>query len=447
MIGGSDAGIAAALRARECDPTADVTVVVADRFPNYSICGLPFFLSGETPDWHALAHRTAAEIEAHGIRLLLDHTAEQIDPVGKMVRAKRADGQLASLGYDRLVIGTGATPSSPPIGGLDMPGVFFLHSMASSFAMQDYIETNAPRSAAIIGAGYIGLEMADALTLRGISVTLIGRAPMVLPTVEPEFGIQVGAELTRHGVQVLTSREVTTISRRDNTLSVLGRDGLAINADMVLVAVGVRPASQLALNAGITTGVNGAILVDRQMATNVPDIFAAGDCVATWHRLLDRPTYLPLGTTSHKQGRVAGENAVGGNRVFAGTLGTQVVKVFDLAIARTGLLDREAREAGFAPRTVEMVADDHKRYYPGAHPIRFRVTGERESGKLLGAQLIGHWQAEIAKRVDVFATALFHGMTVDAINDLDLSYTPPLGSPWDAVQLAAQAWSASSQHS
>ena len=189
------------------------------------------------------------------------------------------------------------------------------------------------------------------------------------------------------------------------------------------------------------TGEKGAIRVDRRMRTNVADVFAAGDCVETWHRLLQSSTYFPLGTTAHKQGRVAGENAVGGDRLFEGSLGTQVVKVFDLAIARTGLRDHEAKRAGFDPLTVETEAWDHKAYYPGAQQLHIRVTGDRRSGQLLGAQILGHWQAE-AKRIDVYAAALFAGLSVDAINDLDLSYTPPLGSPWDAVQLSAQTWTA-----
>jgi len=179
--------------------------------------------------------------------------------------------------------------------------------------------------------------------------------------------------------------------------------------------------------------------VDRQMRTNLPDVFAAGDCVITHHRLLGE-TYLPLGTTAHKQGRVAGENVLGGHREFAGSLGTQVVKIFDQAVARTGLRDHEATAAGFDPVTVGSEADDHKAYYPGSHRIAMRVTGDRNTGRLLGMQLFGHRHAEIAKRVDIAATAIFHGMTVDAVSDLDLSYTPPLGSPWEAVQMGAQAW-------
>jgi NADPH-dependent 2,4-dienoyl-CoA reductase/sulfur reductase-like enzyme len=175
------------------------------------------------------------------------------------------------------------------------------------------------------------------------------------------------------------------------------------------------------------------------MRTGLPGIFAAGDCVITHHRLLGE-TYLPLGTTAHKQGRVAGENALGGNRKFAGSLGTQVVKIFNQAAARTGLRDHEAAAAGLDPVTTETQADDHKAYYPGSHRITLRVTGDRTTGRLLGMQLFGHKDAEIAKRVDIAAAAIFHSMTVDAVSDLDLSYTPPLGSPWDAVQIAAQAW-------
>ena len=208
----------------------------------------------------------------------------------------------------------------------------------------------------------------------------------------------------------------------------------------MLVSVGVRPDSQLAADAGAELGTRGAIVVDRQMRTNLPDVLAAGDCVITHHRLLG-PSYLPLGTTAHKQGRIAGENALGGSREFAGSLGTQVVKVFDLVAARTGLRDPEAAAAGFDPVTITAEADDHKAYYPGTHKIAMRYTGDRRTGQLLGVQLVGHLGSEIAKRIDIPATAIFNELTVDALSDLDLSYTPPLGSPWDALQTGAQTWS------
>jgi NADPH-dependent 2,4-dienoyl-CoA reductase/sulfur reductase-like enzyme len=262
-----------------------------------------------------------------------------------------------------------------------------------------------------------------------------------MPTVDIELGRLLGDELARHGVQVVNDVTVKAIHQATGgSLTVAGEPDFAAAADLVLVVVGVRADTALAVAAGVQTGVRGALRVDRRMRTNLPDVLAAGDCAETYHRLLNRPAYLPLGTTAHKQGRVAGETAVGGDRAFAGSLGTQVVKVFELAVARTGLRDHEAAQAGFNPLTVGSTQFDHKAYYPGAHQLHLRLTGDRQTGRLLGAQLVGHQDAEVAKRVDIPANALFHHMTVDGLSDLDLSYTPPFGSPWDAIQLAAQAW-------
>jgi NADPH-dependent 2,4-dienoyl-CoA reductase/sulfur reductase-like enzyme len=454
MIGGSDAGISAALRARELDPAADVTVVLEDAYPNFSICGIPYYLSGEVADWRNLAHRSLTDLEAAGMRLRLDTTARRIDvPARKLLITTPAGGEEL-LSYDKLIIGTGAVPVRSPIAELAGPGalgpadgVHLLHSMGDTFAIMATLEQAAPASAVIVGAGYIGLEMADALTIRGLVVTQMEQLTEVLPTVDPELGALVHAELADRGVQVLTGTTVQAITRapvgRPGRLHVQATapDGSAVSrvADMVLVVVGVRPESTLAAEAGATLGVRGAIAVDRGMRTSLPDVFAAGDCVVTHHRLLGE-TYLPLGTTAHKQGGVAGENAVGGNRQFAGSLGTQVVKIFDRTAARTGLRDHEAAAAGFDPVTVASQADDHKAYYPGSHRITMHVTGDRATGRLLGLQLFGHRHAEIAKRIDIAATAIFNTMTVDTVSDLDLSYTPPLGSPWDAVQMGAQAW-------
>ena len=440
IIGGSDAGISAALRAREVDPTTTVTMLVADAFPNYSICGLPFYLSGEVADWHQLAHRTLGDIEAAGIRVRLNTRALAIHPTSHTVEVQ-TDGQVPeTVSYDKLVIGTGAEPIRPPILGVDQPGVFLLHSMEDSFRVAEYLTTHQPQRALIIGAGYIGLEMADALRHRGLAVTVAEQASAVLPTVDPDLGARLGAHLTDHGIAVRTGVRVERLLRVGDSLRVTGSPTFSEDADLVLVVVGVKPVADLAHHAGLTLGIKGAIPVDRSMATALPDIYAAGDCVETYHRLLGAPTYLPLGTTAHKQGRVAGDNAAGGDAQFAGSLGTQVVKVFDWAIARTGFRDHEAAAAGYQPQTVEFTAWDHKAYYPGAHELTFRITGDRETGHLLGAQMMGHWQAEVAKRIDFFAMALYHQMTVAQCLEVDLSYTPPLGSPWDAVQMAADNW-------
>jgi NADPH-dependent 2,4-dienoyl-CoA reductase/sulfur reductase-like enzyme len=209
---------------------------------------------------------------------------------------------------------------------------------------------------------------------------------------------------------------------------------------MVLVAVGSRPESSLARSAGIETGTKGSISVNRKMETSVPYIYAAGDCAETYHRLLMKNVYLPLGTTAHKQGRIAGENAIGENREYAGTLGTQSVKIFSLVAARTGLKDDEALREGLSPLSVDIETWDHKIYYPHARKMRIRITGERNTGALLGAQIIGEYGSEVSKRIDTVASAIHNDMTMEFLNDLDLSYTPPLSSPWDPVQMAAQAW-------
>jgi len=325
--------------------------------------------------------------------------------------------------------------------GLDHAGVFFLRWMDDSFAVERFMDRESPRQAAIVGGGYIGLEMADALIRRGMAVTLLESAPEVLTTLDPELGAPIRAELQSKGVRVIAGQAIRRISRSENGLSVHTAAGDTLMADMVLVAAGARPSTELARTAGIGLGAGNAIRVDRNMATEVADIWAAGDCAQTWHRILRRHVYMPLGTTAHKQGRVAGENMLGGSREFRGTLGTQVVKVFDRVAARTGLRDKEAIEAGLDPLTVSLTAWDHKVYYPGAKELRIRLTGDRSTGRLLGAQLVGHRKSEVSKRVDIVATALYHGMDVKEICDLDLSYTPPLSSPWDPVQMAAMEWS------
>ncbi len=440
VVGGSDAGVSAALRAREIDPSALVTMLVADAFPNYSICGLPFYLSGEVPDWRQLAHRTLADLETAGILVRLNTRGLKIHPDTHTVVVQDVSKRPYEVAYDRLVIGTGAAPIRPPIPGMDRPGVFLLHSMEDSFTVQEFLDSHRPRRVLIIGAGYIGLEMADALQHRGLEVTVVEQAPAVLPTIDIELGTRLGQLVIAHGVDVQPGVRIRHIEGNSSRLRVIGDPGFVQDVDMVLVVVGVQPVTDLARRAGISLGVKGAIPVDRSMATELPDVYAAGDCVETYHRLLAKATYLPLGTTAHKQGRVAGENAAGGHAAFAGSLGTQVVKVFDSAIARTGLRDVEAITAGLYPKTVPFTTWDHKVYYPGAQELHFRITGDVRTGRLLGAQIMGHWQAGVAKRIDFYAMALYHQMTVAELLDVDLSYTPPLGSPWDAVQMACDHW-------
>ncbi len=439
IVGGSDAGISAALRARELAPEWEVTVALADRYPNFSICGIPYFLSKEVPNAADLAHRKASDIEALGVELLLDRPVTAIDAGRRFALVRQGSGTRDER-YDKLIIGTGAKPIRPRIRGLDLPGVFLLRWMGDTFAFDNYLTSRSPKHVAIVGGGYIGLEMAEALTHRGLQVTMIEMAPSVLTTIDRDLGQLVGEELKRHGVRVVIGQAISSIAADGKVLRLDGTNDFRCTIDMVLVAVGAQPETTLAVSAGTDTGVRGAIRVSRRMETNLPDVYAAGDCVETWHRITQTSTYLPLGTTAHKQGRIAGENAVGGSREFQGSLGTQAVRVFDLVAARTGFHDRDAVSAGFAPLSVDSVVWDHKVYYPGAKPMTIRVTADRATAQLLGAQIVGHYGTEVSKRIDVFASAIHQGMTIEQVSDLDLSYTPPLSSPWDPVQMASQEW-------
>jgi NADPH-dependent 2,4-dienoyl-CoA reductase/sulfur reductase-like enzyme len=264
------------------------------------------------------------ELEQTGMRLLLSHTATSLDPCRHEVCVENRAGQSAALGYDQLVIATGAGPVKPAMLGLDLPNVHVLHTIDDSFRVHDLVASGGIQQATIVGSGYIAIEMADALTHRGVRVTLFGRANTVLPTVDQSLRNLVAEELQRHGVTVHAGVAVGGIERGpDDRLLVRGSGGIQSAADMVPVAAGVVPNTRLAVDAGLETGEKGAIRVDRSMRTNVADVFAAGDCVETWHRVLQSATYLPLGTTAHKQGRVAGENALGGQRLFQGSLGTR----------------------------------------------------------------------------------------------------------------------------
>ncbi len=418
-------------------------MLVADGFPDFSICGLPFYVSDEVHQPSALAHRTGAPLAEHGIEVLLHHSATELRPAERTVLVRGSDGHEQSMRYDTVVIATGARPRRARIEGEDLAGVHHLHTVADGIQLRARVDGGRLDRVAIVGAGYIGLEMADAFVRRGLHVTLLSRSATVLPTLDPSLGELLRVELERHGVAVETGVAVRQVSSAQERLRVQADAGSSYGADLVLLAAGVEPNSDLARSAGVALGLHGAIRVDRRMRTNVPGVLAAGDCVETWHRLLARPAYLPLGTTAHKQGRIAGETAAGGTREFQGSLGTQVVKVFELAAARTGLREAEARAAGLYLVTVETEPWDHKVYYPGARRLHIRITGDRRSGRLLGAQIVGDWRAEAAKRIDIFATAIHNGLNMDDLNDLDLSYTPPLGAPWDAIQEAAQAWSIS----
>jgi len=444
IVGGSDAGTSAALSARSTDPECTIDVLLDDRFPNFSVCGIPFLLSGEVAGWRDLAHRSEEDFAQRGIALHKQHRAVSVRHDRREVVAATPAGEK-SFGYDRLVIATGAEAVMPKLPGAELDGVHRVRTMDDGLAVLERIESTGVKSAAIVGGGYIGVELADAFTRRGgIGVTLVESTEQPLKTLDAELGALIAAELRSRGVVVAPAIRVERIDAfaadGGRLLRVTGTGGFQAAVEIVILCVGVSPRTALADGLGCERDVGGATRVTRGMETSVPGVFAAGDCVETWHRLLDRPMFLSLGSTAHKQGAIAGANAAGAALEFAGTLGTQIVKVFDLACGRTGLTEAEAVKEGFEARTAEIVTADHKACYPGARPLHIRLTGDARDGRLLGAQIVGDYRTAVAKRLDVMAAALFARLSVPQILDLDLSYTPPLGSPWDPWQAAARVW-------
>ncbi len=439
VIGGSDAGISAALRARELNPNIQITLILADHYPNLSICGIPYAVSKEVPDWHHLAHRTLADLEAYQLNFEMNTEVKTIKPNQHLVTALDEKGHQKAFHYQQLLVATGARPRTIPIVG-HASGVHVLHTMADYFRLEDQLQDQSSKSVAIIGAGYVGLEMAEAVKRLGHSVTVFQRGPEVLSTVEPALGQMVRDELNKHDINVRLNTSVDQIIQTDQgyQLTHLTQPVSTTHFDLVLVVIGVKPNSELLAAAGAQIDEKTqAVVVDDYMKTNLPQVYAAGDLTLTKHRLVG-PRYLPLGTTAHKQGRVAGANLVGHHLPFAGIIGSQVLRVFDLVIARTGLLPQEALAAGYQPLSVTSVLDDHKGYIPGAHKLTITVTADQQTHQLLGAQLIGAYGSEVAKRTDIFATAIYNRMTVEEFSNLDLTYSPVVGAPWDAVQAATQ---------
>jgi NADPH-dependent 2,4-dienoyl-CoA reductase/sulfur reductase-like enzyme len=441
IVGGSDAGFSAALRVRELDFSIEVTVLLRDPYPNFSICGLPYLIDGQVRDQDQLAHRSLRELQDAGLEIFPCHTAVEIDPVCRTLEAIGPEGEIHRFSWDGLILATGARPLLPSLPGNDRLGVFPLRTMRDAVRLQGFLELRQPRRAVIVGGGYIALEMAEALWRRGLQITLLEQNPALLATVHPSLSEPVELDLRRRGIWVHTGVRVVAIDETASSLRVWADPELVVEADLVLLAVGVIPQTELARRSGLPLGAGGAMVVNRRMETPVAGIWAAGDGVETYHRLLDRNVYLPLGSTAHHQGRIAGENALGGERIYAGSLGTQVVQVFDRVIARTGLRAAQARSEGLPAVTVPFHCPAHKDYLPGAGTLHFRLCGDPRSSRLLGAQVLGPSGQEVSKRLDVLATALFHGMTMEGISDLDLSYTPPLSSPWDPLQMASQHWS------
>ncbi len=441
VVGGVAAGLSAASRARRVNPELEILVYEKGSDISYSACGLPYFISGQVPTAEALRVYSPEFFRTNrNIEVLTNHEVTEVSPSRRRITViPPGGGDLREVPYDRLVLSTGAEPARPSIPGLDLRGVFNVNDLKSTLDLKRFLESEKPRRAAIIGGGYIGLEMAEALRTIGLDVTLIARSAGLFEAVDEDLAAPIEKELAGRGVRVVKGAAVTALlgDRQARLRKVVWEGGAAEGgeADCVILATGVQPRVELAAQAEIRLGATGAIAVNERMETSESAIYAAGDCAETVNLVSGRPTYVPLGTTANKQGRVAGENAAGGRARFPGIVGTAVCKIFSLEVARTGLNSDEAKAAGF--RTAAAVIHSAARArYLGVKEVLVKLVADRDSGRLLGGQMLG--TEGVSKRIDVLATALQARLTVDQVAQLDLSYAPPFSTVWDPILIAAQ---------
>jgi NADPH-dependent 2,4-dienoyl-CoA reductase/sulfur reductase-like enzyme len=437
VIGGVAAGMSAASRARRLNPKIEIMVFEKSGFVSYGSCGLPYFVSDviKAPE-NLVVYDAKFFKEKRDIDVYLHHEVLKIFPAKRSVLVKDLEKDKEfEVGYDKLVIATGARAVKPNIKGIDLNGIFTIRFLEDGIAIKNFIRENSPKKALIIGAGYIGMEMAEALVSLGIDVTIVEVMPNILGSMDDEINEVVEAELQKNGVKLLKSTSVVEFVGDGFVRKAILNNGSSLDVDLVIVGAGIKPNSEIARDAGIEIGRSGAIAVNQRMETNIPGVFAAGDCAEAFHLVLGRPVYIPLGTTANKQGKVAGENAVGGNAIFKGIVGTAVFKVFELEVARTGISEKQAKEEGIDYVSTVIEHSSRAHYYPGGSKIRVKLIAERKTGRLLGAEMVG--RDGVAKRIDVFATALHARMSIGEIAGLDLSYAPPFAPVWDPILIAA----------
>lgn len=438
VIGGSAAGMSAASRARKL--RSDMEIKVFERSPHisYAACGMPYLISGrvKTPQ-DLVAYEPEFFEQQRDIEIFLNHEVRTIDIARRTVGVQHVKtGAETKYHYGKLLVTSGAGAVVPPLKGIDLDGVFILRSLEDGIRIKDFIDTMRPASGLIIGAGSVGLEMAEAFTERGIKTTLVERLPGILGSMDADIGNVAIEELRDKGVSVMTSRSVVELVGNGSFVARASLDQEApVEAGIVVVSVGIRPNVSVATEAGIELGGTGAIKVNERMETSVPGVYAAGDCAEAYHLVLGRNAYMPLGTTANKQGRVAGENIAGGDACFSGIVGTSVLKLFDLEVGRTGVSEQEARQERMD--YIANVTEHRSRasYCPGRARIMTKLVADRATGRVLGAQMVG--REGVSLRIGIFATAMMAGMTLKDVASLDLGYSPPLAPVYDPVLIAA----------
>ncbi|MFE5044750.1 FAD-dependent oxidoreductase [Streptomyces sp. NPDC056637] len=445
VIGGDAAGMSAASQARRMRGPDELEIVAFERghFSSYSACGIPYWVGGEVAGRDELIARTPEEHRERSIDLRMRTEVTELDVEGGRVRSRAlVTGTEAWTSYDKLVIATGARPVRPRIPGIGAPGVHGVQTLDDGQALLDSLAVTQGRRAVVVGAGYIGVEMAEALILRGYEVTVVNRGPEPMSTLDPDMGRLVHESMTGMGITMVDDAEVTEIlTGDDGRARAVATTSDEYPADVVVLGIGVRPEASLARAAGLPLGEHGGLLTDLAMRVRGHEnIWAGGDCVEVLDLVSGRERHIALGTHANKHGQVIGRNAGGGYATFPGVVGTAVSKVCDLEIARTGLREKDARRAGLQYVSATIESTSRAGYYPGAAPMTVKMIAERRTGRLLGVQIVGREGA--AKRVDIAAVALTAGMTVDQMTALDLGYAPPFSPVWDPILVAARKSSA-----
>ena len=439
IVGGDAAGMSAASKAKREDPSLDVVAFERGDWVSYAACGMPYFVKGEVDELSDLVQVTAEEFRTErDIDLRTGHEVVAIDRDAQTVTVESDDDRFEQP-YEDLLIATGAHAIEPPFDGIDLDGVFTIHDMDEAGAIERYVAENDLETAAIVGGGYVGIEMAEALMGRGLDVSLFEMLPHVLQPFGDAVATRVEDHLREQGVALHLDTAVDGFDGDDGRVDevVLG-DGASdrVSADVVIVGVGVAPNVGLAEDAGIEIGETGAIATDAYGRTNDEHVFAAGDCAEATHVVSGEPDHVPLALTANRAGRAIGQTVVGDPTEVGEIAGTAIVKAFDVGAARTGILDEDAaREAGFDPVAVEIQAPSRAHYYPGAQELTVTLVGDRDSGRVIGGSIVGR---EGVKRIDTVATALHAEMTVDDVEGLDLAYAPPFSPTWDPIATAAR---------
>ncbi len=446
VIGADAAGMSAASQARRLKGPDDLEIVAFERghFTSFSACGIPYWVGGDVAERDELIARSPEEHRARDIDLRMRTEVVRIDVAERRVLARNLEAGPGDSGaeywtsYDKLVIATGARPIRPPLPGIDAPGVHGVQTLDDGQALLDTLQRTEGRNAVVVGAGYIGVEMAEAMKNRGYEVTVVNRGAQPMATLDPDMGRLVGDAMTGMGIRMVNGAEVTKIlTGEDGRVRAVATEDGEYPADVVILGIGVRPETALAREAGLPVGTHDGLLTDRAMRVRGhDDIWSGGDCVEVLDLVSGSERHIALGTHANKHGQVIGSNVGGGYATFPGVVGTAVSKVCELEIARTGLREKDAKAAGLQYVKVAIESTSRAGYYPGAALMTVKMLAERRTGRLLGVQIVGREGA--AKRVDIAAVALTAGMTVEQMTALDLGYAPPFSPVWDPVLVAAR---------